>query len=50
MTPRSPRTKPVNMENSEDKDRKCLILWDKELHLNHGETDINGPHAVGEIL
>jgi hypothetical protein len=38
----------VKMENSEDPDRKCRILRDKELHLNHGETDVKGPHAVGE--
>jgi hypothetical protein len=50
MTPRSSRTKPVKMENSEDPDRKCEILQDKELHLNHGETDVKGPHAVGGIL
>jgi hypothetical protein len=50
MNPKRPRTKPVKMENSEDLDRKCRILQDKELHLNHRETDIKGPHAVGGIL
>jgi hypothetical protein len=25
-------------------------LRDKELHLNRGETDVKGPHAVGGIL
>jgi hypothetical protein len=37
----------VKTENFEDPDRKCRILWDKELHLNHGETDDKGPQAVG---
>jgi hypothetical protein len=50
MTPRSPRMKPVKMENSEDLDRKCRILRDKELHLNCGKTDVKDPHAVGGIL
>jgi hypothetical protein len=50
MTPRSPRTKPVKMENFEDPDRKCRILRDKEDHLNRRETDVKGPHAVGGIL
>jgi hypothetical protein len=50
MTPRSIRTKLVKMENSEDPDRKCQILRDKELHLNCGETDVKGPHEVGGIL
>jgi hypothetical protein len=35
------------MENSENPDRKCRILRDKELHLNRGETDVKGPHAEG---
>jgi hypothetical protein len=38
----------VKTENSEDPNRKCPILRDKELHLNRGETDVKGPHAVGE--
>jgi hypothetical protein len=50
MTPRGPRTKPVKMENSEDPDRKCRILRDKELHLNRVETNVKGPHAVEGIL
>jgi hypothetical protein len=50
MTSRSPKTKLVKMENSEDPDRKCGILREKELHLNRGETDVKGPHAVGGIL
>jgi hypothetical protein len=50
MTPRSPRIKPVKMENSKDPDKKCRILRDKELHLNRRETDVKGPHAVGGIL
>jgi hypothetical protein len=50
ITPRSPKTKPVKMENSEDPDRKYRILRVKELHLNRGETDVKGPHAVGGIL
>jgi hypothetical protein len=37
-------------ENSEDLNRKCLILRDKELHLNRGEIDVKGPHAEGRIL
>jgi hypothetical protein len=47
MTPRSPRTKPVKMENSEDPDRKCRILRDRELHLNHGETDVKAHMQKG---
>jgi hypothetical protein len=50
MTPRSPRIKPVKMENSEDPNRKCRILRDKELHLNCGKTNVKGTHAVGGIL
>jgi hypothetical protein len=50
MNPRSPRTKPVKMENSKDPDRKCRILRDKELHLNRGETDVKGLHAEGGRL
>jgi hypothetical protein len=37
------------MENSEDPDRKCWILRDKELHLNRGETNDKGPHAVAGV-
>jgi hypothetical protein len=37
----------VKTENSENPDRKCRILRDKELHLNRGETDVKGPHVVG---
>jgi hypothetical protein len=50
MTPRSPRNKPMKMENSKDPNRKGQILRDKELHLNRGETNVKGPHAVGGIL
>jgi hypothetical protein len=47
---KKPRDKLVKTENAEDPNRKCRILLDKELHLNCGETDIKGPHAVGGIL
>jgi hypothetical protein len=47
---KKPKEQPVKMENSEDPDRKCWILRDKELHLNRGETNVNGPHAEGGIL
>jgi hypothetical protein len=40
----------MKTENSEDLNRKCQILQDKELQLNHEETDVKGPHAEGRIL
>jgi hypothetical protein len=42
---KKPKVQPVKTENSEHLNRKCWILWDKELHLNHRETDVKGPHA-----
>ena len=33
------------MKNSEDLNRKVLILRDKGPYLNRGETDVKGPHA-----
>jgi hypothetical protein len=50
MTPRSLRTNPVKMENSEDPDRKCRILRDKELRLNREKSDVKGLYPVGGIL
>jgi hypothetical protein len=38
------------MENSEDLNRKCGILRDKELHLNRREIDVKSPHAEERIL
>jgi hypothetical protein len=42
---KKPKDQPVKTENSEDPDRKCWILRDKELYLHRGETDVKGPHA-----
>jgi hypothetical protein len=40
----------VKMENSEDLNKKCWILRDKELYPNRGETDIKGPHVEGRTF
>ena len=47
---KKPKDQPVKTENSKHLNRKCWILRDKELHLNRGETDVKGPHAVGGRL
>jgi hypothetical protein len=38
----------MKTENSEDPNRKCRILRDKELHLNRGETMSNLQHGRGD--
>jgi hypothetical protein len=45
MTPRSPRTNPEKMENSEDPVRKLLNLAGQGAYLNRGKTYVKGPHA-----
>jgi hypothetical protein len=47
---KKPKDQPVKTENSEDLNRKCWILQDKELHLNRGEIDVKGPHAEWRTL
>jgi hypothetical protein len=42
---KNPKDQPVKAENSEDLDRKCWSLRDKEPYPNCGETDAKGPHA-----
>jgi hypothetical protein len=45
---RKPNDQTVKAENSEDLDRKCWSLCDKEPCPNYEETDAKGPHAEGE--
>jgi hypothetical protein len=47
MTPRSPRTKPEKIENSEDLVRKLPNLVGQGASSNPKRTDDKGPHAVG---
>jgi hypothetical protein len=42
-----PKDQSVKVENSEDLDRKCWSLHDKDPYPNHGETNVKDPHAVG---
>jgi hypothetical protein len=37
----------MKAQNSRDPNKRCWSLRDKELYLNRGEDDINGPHAEG---
>jgi hypothetical protein len=40
-----PKDQTVKAENSEDLDRKCWSLRNKERYPNRGETDAKGPHV-----
>jgi hypothetical protein len=47
MTPRSPRTQPEKMENSEDLARKVLNLARQGASSNSERNYDKGPHAKG---
>jgi hypothetical protein len=38
------------MENSEDLNKKCWILRDKELYPNRVETNVKGPQVEGRTF